>query len=149
MVSYFYLPQPNFSRQHADHNLVALRDEQQLQSVNADDYLCLFSSYSNTILNTGTNKCMRMISSTSIGFIVYRFKPRKNTRFLRASHNSTILSTIPRTSAIVVKIIYHERFEKRFARFFIEFMSMDNTQERHYDWIILFLDHDTVCYIRL
>ena len=66
MVSYFYLPQPNFSRQHADHNLVALRDEQQLQSVNADDYLCLFSSYSNTILNTGTNKCMRMISSTSI-----------------------------------------------------------------------------------
>ena len=45
MVFYFYLPQPNFSRQHADHNLVALRDEQQLQS--------LFSSYSNTILNTG------------------------------------------------------------------------------------------------
>ena len=66
MVFYFYLPQPNFSRQHADHNLVALRDEQQLQSVNADDYLCLFSSYSNTILNTGANKCMRMISSTSM-----------------------------------------------------------------------------------
>ena len=86
MVSYFYLPQPNFSRQHADHNLVALRDEQQLQSVNADDYLCLFSSYSNTILNTGTNKCMRMIPSTS-----------KNRRFLRASlddfkHNTTLRS---------------------------------------------------------
>ena len=61
MVFYFYLPQPNFSRQHADHNLVALRDEQQLQS--------LFSSYSNTILNTGQIKCIRMIYSTSIMFI--------------------------------------------------------------------------------